>query len=135
MPFFANVSQQVQYGLDLLHDVGLLGACSVFTPLEKGSKFATNVCPLLVEPDCYCRLIGLLLYLSFTCLDITYTVQQLSKYVYAPPLPHWEAAIHLFKYLRVLHLEVFFILLVMILLFRYFQMPIGLLAPTQATLF
>ena len=41
-----------------------------------------------------------LLYLNFTRPNITYGVQQLSQFVGAPHKPHWEAALHLLRYLK-----------------------------------
>ena len=48
----------------------------------------------------YRSLVGCLLYLSIgTCPDITYSVQQLSQYLDCYSYAHWNAAIHVVRYL------------------------------------
>jgi hypothetical protein len=48
----------------------------------------------------YCRLIGLLNYLSIsTRPDILFTVSQLSQHLERPGTLHWKAAMHLLRYL------------------------------------
>lgn len=86
--------------LDILSDTGLLGAKVVDTPLSRGHKFVTDQSDLLTEPDRYRRLIGRLLYLNFTRPDITYAVQQLSQFVGVPCQQHWDATIHVLRYLK-----------------------------------
>lgn len=91
---------QRKYTLDILTYAGLLGSKAVDTPLPKGLKLVASQNNQLVEPDKYWRLIGKLLYLNFTRLDISYAVQQLSQYVGSPYQQHWDAAIHVLRYLK-----------------------------------
>ncbi|KAL0451791.1 UNVERIFIED_CONTAM: Retrovirus-related Pol polyprotein from transposon RE1 [Sesamum latifolium] len=46
------------------------------------------------------RLVGRLLYLSFTRPDISFGAQQLSQFVHAPCQVHLDAALHLVRYLK-----------------------------------
>ena len=65
---------QSKYILDLLLDVGLLGAKPAITPLPpltKGHQFVADSGPPLADPAPFRRLIGRLLYLNFTCHDIS----------------------------------------------------------------
>lgn len=91
---------QRKYILDMLEDAGLLGCKSVLTPLPKGVRFCSSEGTLLADPQRYRRLIGRLLYLGFTRPDISFATQQLSQYVQAPRDSHWEAVIHILKYLK-----------------------------------
>ena len=75
---------QCKYILDLLVDVGLMGAKPALIPLPKGHKLVVDSGPILVDPAPICRLIGHLLYLNFTLLDLSYSVQQLSQFIAAP---------------------------------------------------
>ncbi|KAL0319661.1 UNVERIFIED_CONTAM: Retrovirus-related Pol polyprotein from transposon RE1 [Sesamum radiatum] len=75
---------------DIISDTGLQPARPASCPLPPGLKY--------VEP--YRRLVGRLLYLSFTCLNISFGAQQLSQFVHAPCHIHMDAALHLVRYLK-----------------------------------
>ncbi|XP_019054182.1 PREDICTED: uncharacterized protein LOC109115039 [Nelumbo nucifera] len=90
---------QRKYALDILKDAGLLGVKPAQTPLPKGLKFSDNS-HALPDPDRYRRLIGRLLYLSLTRPDLSYATQHLSQFVSSPTQDHWNAAVHLLKYLK-----------------------------------
>ncbi|KAK4393998.1 Retrovirus-related Pol polyprotein from transposon RE2 [Sesamum angolense] len=91
---------QCKYLLDIVHDCRLEDAKSPTTPLPAGVKFHNETGSLLPPPDRYRRLVGRLLYLGFSCLDISFVVKQLSQFVQQTRQPHWEAALHLVHYLR-----------------------------------
>ncbi|KAL0315371.1 UNVERIFIED_CONTAM: Retrovirus-related Pol polyprotein from transposon RE1 [Sesamum radiatum] len=63
-----------QYTLDIIKDAGLLYSKAATTPLPHGSKFTDDCGAKLQHPDTYRRLIGHLLYLGFTKLDISHSV-------------------------------------------------------------
>ncbi|XP_057535495.1 uncharacterized mitochondrial protein AtMg00810-like [Amaranthus tricolor] len=90
---------QRKYILDLLRDTKMENF--KFSPfsLPKGLKLSTLVGGLLAE--IYRRLIGKLLYLNMTRPDISYSVHQLSQFLSAPRAPHFAAALHVLKYLKV----------------------------------
>lgn len=48
----------------------------------------------------YQRLVGKLLYLTITRLDISYVVQSLSQFMHAPKRSHYEAALHIVRYIK-----------------------------------
>ncbi|KAK6120356.1 hypothetical protein DH2020_045902 [Rehmannia glutinosa] len=54
----------------------------------------------LTDPNHYRRLIGRLMYLNFTRPDLTFAVQQLSQFVNSPDSSHWDAALHVVRYLK-----------------------------------
>lgn len=91
---------QRKYVLDILADTGLLGSKPADTPLPKGHKFFEKQSIEMNDPQKYTRLIGRLLYLNFTRPDITHTVQQLSQFVGSPSLQHWNATLHVLRYLK-----------------------------------
>ena len=70
---------QREYILDILSDAGLTGAKPAKFPLPRGLKLATATGPCLSDPEPFRRLIGRLLYLTLTRLDISYSVQHLSQ--------------------------------------------------------
>lgn len=91
---------QRKYILDILADVGMQGCKPAPTPLPHGVSLFAEDGVLLDTPDQFRRLIGRLLYLSMTRPDVTYAVQQLSQFVQAPRSSHWEAAMHVLRYLK-----------------------------------
>ncbi|KAL0291051.1 UNVERIFIED_CONTAM: Retrovirus-related Pol polyprotein from transposon RE2 [Sesamum calycinum] len=70
------------------------------TPLPAGIKFDASSGSTLASPDRYRHMVGRLLYFSFSRPDISFTVQQLSQLIQYPRQPHWEATLHLVRYLK-----------------------------------
>ncbi|KAK6148491.1 hypothetical protein DH2020_019403 [Rehmannia glutinosa] len=91
---------QRKYILDILSDTGLLSCKPATTPFPAGLKLIESVGPPFADPERYRRLIGRLLYLNLTRPDITFCIQQLSQFVTNPFDTHWEAALHLLRYLK-----------------------------------
>ncbi|XP_021639034.2 uncharacterized mitochondrial protein AtMg00810-like [Hevea brasiliensis] len=91
---------QRKYTLDILKDAGILDAKTTDYPMSKGLKLDTETGTLLSNPERYRRVIGRLLYLSLTRPYITYAVQRLSQFIQSPRQPHWDAILHLLRYLK-----------------------------------
>lgn len=97
------VSQR-KYALDIIAECGLLGAKPVQTPTELNRKLVmadkTNSHTLLPDPSKYRRLIGRLIYLSFTRPDLSYIIHILSQFMQKPLEDHWSAALRVVRYLK-----------------------------------
>ncbi|KAL2248387.1 UNVERIFIED_CONTAM: Retrovirus-related Pol polyprotein from transposon RE2 [Sesamum indicum] len=91
---------QTKYILDIIADTCMKEAKSVATPFPAGLKLNSDTRALLQAPDSYRRLIGRLLYLSFTRPEISLSIQQLSQYLNHPCDTHWNAALHVVRYLK-----------------------------------
>ncbi|KAL0386161.1 UNVERIFIED_CONTAM: Retrovirus-related Pol polyprotein from transposon RE1 [Sesamum radiatum] len=91
---------QHKYTQDIIIDAGLKSSKPALTPLPLGLKLSSTTSPVLSDPEPYHRLVGRLLYLSFTRPDISYGTQQLSQFVHRPCQLHMDAALHLVHYLR-----------------------------------
>ncbi|GAA0144921.1 hypothetical protein LIER_05239 [Lithospermum erythrorhizon] len=52
------------------------------------------------DPSIYRRLIGRLLYLNFTRLDVTFAVNHMSQFMQCPTEDHMKPAMHIVRYLR-----------------------------------
>jgi len=91
---------QRKYILDILSDAGLIGAKLAKFPPRKGLKLSIDSGTPLSDPESYRRIIGRLLYLTFTRPDISYVVQHLSQFLQVPCDVHYRAAIHVLRYLQ-----------------------------------
>jgi len=86
--------------LDILKDAGLTASKPAKFPLPQGLKLPSITRPALANPESYRRLVGRLLYLTLTRPDISYAVQHLSQFLQQPAEPHYQAALHVLKYLK-----------------------------------
>ncbi|GJR20813.1 retrovirus-related pol polyprotein from transposon TNT 1-94 [Tanacetum coccineum] len=92
---------QRKYILDLLSDNGLTRSKLATFPLLTQLKLSLNKGTSLSDEGSYRRLVvGRLLYLTMTRPNISYAVQHLSQFVYAPNDVHMQATTHLLKYLK-----------------------------------
>lgn len=71
------VSQR-KYILDLLQETGMLGCKASNTPIDPNQKLSNNNDGVLVDTGRYQRLVGKLIYLSYTRPDIAYVVSVVS---------------------------------------------------------
>ncbi|GAU31823.1 hypothetical protein TSUD_58240 [Trifolium subterraneum] len=94
-----TISQR-KYCLDLLEDTGLLGSKPVSTPLDPSLKLHQDNGAPFEDITQYRRLIGRLLYLTTTRPDISLATQQLSQFLQAPTVTHYNAACRILRYLK-----------------------------------
>ncbi|KAL0285677.1 UNVERIFIED_CONTAM: Retrovirus-related Pol polyprotein from transposon RE1 [Sesamum radiatum] len=85
---------------DIISDTGLQSSRPASSPLPPGLKLSAHDSLPLSNAEPYHRLVGRLLYLSFTRPDISFGAQQLSQFVHAPCRIHMDAAMHLVRYLK-----------------------------------
>ncbi|GAA0150607.1 transmembrane signal receptor [Lithospermum erythrorhizon] len=88
------LSQQ-KYALDIVFEAGLLGARPVAFPMEQNHRLGISTSPLLQDVERFRRLVGRLLYLSFTRPDLTYVVQVIYLFLHAPRQDQWVAALQI----------------------------------------
>ena len=86
--------------MDLFADTGLLASKLASTHMEPSAKFSNSVGQSVSDVSQYSWLIGKLLYLTLTRLDICYLVHKLSQFLSSPKVPHLQAAYRIIKYLK-----------------------------------
>ena len=91
---------QRKYCLDLLNEFSLLGPKPAKTPLDHSIKLYQDAGKSYEDIATYRRLIGKLLYLNTTRLDISFATQQLSQFLNNPTLTHYQAACRIVRYLK-----------------------------------
>lgn len=78
-------------------------------PLPQGTSFTSDATPPLFHPESYHSLLGKILYLKFTQLDLSHDVHNLSQFVWSPCTLHWEGDLHILRYLKgTLHHNLFY---------------------------
>ncbi|KAG6519635.1 hypothetical protein ZIOFF_023132 [Zingiber officinale] len=93
---------QRKYVLDLLKETGKLGSRPASIPIEVNHDLTSPSGEDLtnLEKGTYQRLVGKLLYLSMTRLDITYAVSVVSQYMHAPKTIHMKVVDGILRYLK-----------------------------------
>ncbi|XP_059630211.1 uncharacterized mitochondrial protein AtMg00810-like [Cornus florida] len=93
------VSQQ-KYVIDLLKETGKIGCKPVKTPNEPNHKLGEAVDDEPVDKGMYQRLVGRLIYLSHTRLDIAYAVSAVSQFMHNPKEVHLQTVYRILQYLK-----------------------------------
>ncbi|KAK3001019.1 hypothetical protein RJ639_020679 [Escallonia herrerae] len=96
------VLSQRKYVLDILKECGLTGCKPSSSPMAEQHQLDLNSGELCDDPGQYRRLIGRLLYLTITGPDISYVVHIQSQFMHKPRRPHYDAAIRVLRYLKIL---------------------------------
>ncbi|XP_021734151.1 uncharacterized protein LOC110700876 [Chenopodium quinoa] len=91
---------QRKYVFDVLDYTGLSNCTPATAPFPKHVKLSTHEGIIMNDPEKYRSLIGKLLYLNLSRPNISFSVQQLSQFMSCPREPHWQAALHVVKYLK-----------------------------------
>jgi hypothetical protein len=91
---------QRKYMLDLINSCDLLAGKLVQSPMIKDSLKNATETELFPEPERYRRLIGKIIYLTTTTLEIEYAVNQLSKHMHKPHQAHYHATIKIIHYMK-----------------------------------
>ncbi|KAF5449482.1 hypothetical protein F2P56_029923 [Juglans regia] len=91
---------QRKYALELLSYSGLLATKPVQSPMDQNCKLSKVDTALLAYLNSYRRLIGRLIYLTITRLDISYAVNTISQFQDKPCQSHLDAANHVLRYVK-----------------------------------
>ncbi|XP_031283171.1 uncharacterized protein LOC116141841 [Pistacia vera] len=87
-----------KYVLDLLKDIGMLDCKPIETTIEQNVKFVEINGDTPVAKGRYYRLVGKLIYLSHTRLDIAFSVSVVSQHMNNPQEKHLEVVNRSLRY-------------------------------------
>ena len=90
---------QRKYVLDMLYEIGKLGAKRCSTPMTPNVQL-TKERELFEDLERYRSLVEKLNYLTVTYPDISYSVSVLSQYMSSPTFSHWAVVEHILCYLK-----------------------------------
>lgn len=89
---------QRKFTQELLKDAGIKDCSSRVTPFPLNLKLTADGGELYSDPSTYRCLVGKLNFVTHTRPNLVYTVQHLSQYLQSPRIPHFDALIHILKY-------------------------------------
>lgn len=91
---------QRNYALDLLHEAGMSAYQPIDTPMEEGLKLCIETSQVLVDKERHQRLVGRLMYLSYTRPDLSYALSIVSHFMHNPGVQHMNAVMRILRYLK-----------------------------------
>ncbi|RZC11556.1 Retrovirus-related Pol polyprotein from transposon RE1 [Glycine soja] len=94
------VESQQKYILDLLKETGMMGCRPANTPIDPNQKLRSEDKGDPVDTTRYQRLVGRLIYLSYTRPNIAFVVSLVSQFMQSPHEEHLEAVHRILRYLK-----------------------------------
>ena len=94
-----SVSQR-KYVLDLLEETGMLGCRPTDIPMEQNGKLSDDEESPSIDKGQYQRLVGKLIYLSHTRLEIAFLVSVVIQFMHTPIKEHLSAIHKILRYLK-----------------------------------
>ncbi|XP_016165054.1 uncharacterized protein LOC107607639 [Arachis ipaensis] len=91
---------QVKYASDLFVRAKITDSHTESTPLEPNVRFTLIDGTILDNPTLYRQLVGGLVYLTVTRLDVAYPIHVLSQSLSAPCTTHYAAVLHILCYIK-----------------------------------
>ncbi len=91
---------QRQYALNKLAEYGMTGCKAISIPLEQNVKLNANEGDLVEDTTMYRRIVGSLIYMTITRLDLSYAVGVVSQFMQTPRKPHLDAVRCILRYIK-----------------------------------
>ncbi|XP_057982401.1 uncharacterized mitochondrial protein AtMg00810-like [Malania oleifera] len=91
---------QRKYASEIVEETGFLGAKTCNLPMEPNLALSEMDEELILDPSSYRRLVGKLIYLTLTRLDLAYVLHALSQFMDKPQTSHLDAARRVLLYLK-----------------------------------
>ena len=89
---------QWDYALSILNDFAPKDLRPAKTPLPAGQILSSETHTPSVDSTTYSQLVGKLIFLTITRLDLAFAVNRIASYMAAPQQAHLESAMHILRY-------------------------------------
>jgi len=94
------VISQRKYALDILEETGMQNCRPIDSPMDPNLKLMIDQSEVYPDPERYRRLVGKLIYLTITRLDISFAVGVVSQFIQNPHVDHWNVVMHILRYVK-----------------------------------
>ena len=94
-----SISQR-NYGLDLLKETGMIGCRPIETPMDPNTKLEAQTEGTTIDRGMYQHLVGKLIYLTHTRLDISFAIRIVSQFLNNPMEEHLNVVHRILRYLK-----------------------------------
>ena len=91
---------QRKYALDLLQEIGMSACQPTDTPMEEGLKLCVESDQVPVDKGRYQRLVGRLMYLAHTRLNLAYGLSIVIQFMHKPGEQHMNVVMRILRYLK-----------------------------------
>jgi len=91
---------QRQYALNKLSKYGMTGCKPISIPLEQNAKLSADEGELVEDTIMYRRIVGSLIYMTITRLDLSYVVGVVSQFMQTPRKPHLDVVRRILRYIK-----------------------------------
>ena len=91
---------QAKYAFDLLSKADITDNKTISTPLKYNAKLTPLDGEPISDTICYCQLVGSLIYLTITHLDISHAVGMVSKFIDVPHSVHHASIFQILRYAK-----------------------------------
>ncbi|XP_074299935.1 uncharacterized protein LOC141631120 [Silene latifolia] len=91
---------QSKYAADIIQRANMSSCKSAQTPVDTKAKLSAASGPPVADASLYKSLVGALQYLTFTCPNIAYVVQQICLFMHDPREEHWSALKRITRYVK-----------------------------------
>src|SRR5713226_2975871 len=91
---------QSKYACDLLRRFHMEDCKPAPSPFQSGVKLSATCTSPEVDATLYRQLVGSLLYLTHSRLDLSFAVGRVARYMQTPHASHWKAAKRILRYIR-----------------------------------
>jgi hypothetical protein len=93
------VTTKVIY-LNKLSECGMTSCKPISIPLKQNVKLIINEGDLVEDTTMYRHIVGSLIYMTITRLDLSYVVKMVNQFMQTPRKPHLDVMRHILRYIK-----------------------------------